>query len=65
MRLTRVRNSLAEYTPLRFSPGDAQEHRQPRAGADEHGVEALLGEELGHGDELADHGVGLDLYPHG
>ncbi len=56
-----MRNSLAEYTPLRFSPRHAEEHRQPRPAADEDRVEALLGQQLVDGDERAHHGVGHDL----
>ena len=44
MRFTRVRNSLAEYTPLRFSPGMPRKTGSPAPAADEDGVEALLGQ---------------------
>ena len=42
--------------------GDALEVGQARAGAHEHGVEALFLEELVHGDALADDHVGDDLH---
>ena len=65
MRLMRVKNSLAEYTPFRFSPGMPWEARQPRAGADEHRVEPLVREQLVQRDAPADDHVRLDLHAHG
>ena len=40
--------------------GDVHEHRQAGAGADEHGLEALLLHQLVHGDGTADDGIGGD-----
>ena len=43
----------------------SEEAGQTRAGAEEHGLKAFLGEQLVDGDRAADDGVGHDLDAHG
>ena len=44
--------------------GDLHEHGQARAGADEDGLEAVLLEQLGDGEHLADDHIQLNLHAH-
>ena len=50
---------------LQVLAGDVHEHGQARAGAHEHGLEAVLLHQLVDGDGAAHHGVGLHLHAHG
>ena len=50
---------------LQVLAGDVHEHGQARAGADEHGLKAVLLHQLVDGDGAAHHGVGLHLDAHG
>jgi len=61
MRFTRVRKLVGRVHAVEVLSRDAEEHGQSGAAPDEDRVEALLAQELGHGDELPDHRVGLDL----
>jgi hypothetical protein len=64
MRLARVRYSLAENTPTRFSPGMSMNFGQSRARADEDRVEAVLREEGMQLARAADEEVELVAHAH-
>ena len=62
--MIRVRELVGGVNAEQVLARNAEEAGQTRAGAEEHGLKAFLGEQLVDGDRAADDGVGHDLNAH-